>query len=443
MKKVMKGVVIAGIVAMLCAVSAYGAVKPTTIAGFINHGDKSYDHINIMLSKQLISLLSKLPGVVITPWEEVEKWATNNAFWQSEKIDPDLVLACGSVFDTKQVVVGEYKVDKATEKMTITLYVYDVMSGEVKIKRDYEGDAGSLDIFDTIDRIIKNVSFLLVGQAVTLVKLKLTTDETNQYLVALNGRKDKTFTKGAAYDSDIPVKMETEVTIFLVSGKSELEVFRQKVTPLDDNPVAIAYKPMGAIQVKAIGYPGAVVYLNGEKIGEANENGDYSLNNLPANQEQSVKVMNKEKLIGEYRLRVREGEAVIQIAGEKSRFLFFPVKAMPIGVSAGISYYPLNFLYVELDVGFQIVPSELTFVPIIDLNAMYEYPLSDEMRIAGGLSVMMHIAGEVTVSPAILGRFDWNKIFVEAGLRFSFNTNKLLGEPVGYPKLLLMAGYRF
>ncbi|OHD53316.1 MAG: hypothetical protein A2014_06225 [Spirochaetes bacterium GWF1_49_6] len=244
----MKSIIIA--IAIMFLFGSFGftstmKIKPTTIAGFVNKGDKSDDNINVLLTKSLINLLSLIPDVIITPFSDVETAVKMNKLWFSKAIDVEKALAMGILFETKQVVVGDYKIIK--NKVTINLYVYDVVTGELTLQRSFKDSPAGKDIFNTLDDVVKQVSYILVGQAITLGKINVNVDVPDTlYKVYINGRFVKEIKKGDPYIGDIIADEPIEVSIRVGGGKDEQEVFKKTVTVIEGETANIQYIPSDA-----------------------------------------------------------------------------------------------------------------------------------------------------------------------------------------------------
>lgn len=105
------------------------------VIGFINMGDKPDKDINLVISKSMIIFLSKVPGVKIIEFDDVEKHAKQNNFWESKKLDINTALDMGLLMKAKHIIVGDYKVNKQKDTILINVYVYDVTTGDLILKK--------------------------------------------------------------------------------------------------------------------------------------------------------------------------------------------------------------------------------------------------------------------------------------------------------------------
>ena len=279
----------------------------------------------------------------------------------------------------------------------------------------------------------------LYGQSKSSIAISIRTSETNRYVVKMNNRESGEMTREKPFSGEVPVQTDTEISICLSSGT---QVFLKTIRP-ESSPISIEYRAAGSIQVKATDYAGVEVMIDGTNTGQADPYGFLRVWNISANVDHIIKVIYQNMTICESTIRLREGEAFPVLIGEDRRNLFFVLKIIPIGMSAGIGYYPVRFLNLGIDAGCLFLLSENSLIPYVDVSAMGEFQLDRLSRISAGVLVKLDFANSLNISPGVLGRFEWNRFFIEAGLRFPFNTNTFAGYSVGAPKLLLMAGYRF
>lgn len=137
------------------------------VAGFKNTGAAADDNVSIAISKSLISLLARVPGVKVIDYDKSMKVVEQTRFFQNETYDTVLLDDMGLSVRVKTIVYGDFNVNNATQTISLRYYIYDVNSGEVILSRNYEGPAG-MDIFDSVDEIVKKVAAALVGSDVDL-----------------------------------------------------------------------------------------------------------------------------------------------------------------------------------------------------------------------------------------------------------------------------------
>lgn len=88
------------------------------IAGFINQGDESDEKYNEVITRSLIVLLSKVPGVQVISYDDVVESTSENGLWNLEEHDPEIIEVMGLTLGAKKVVVGEFYINHAEEVIT-------------------------------------------------------------------------------------------------------------------------------------------------------------------------------------------------------------------------------------------------------------------------------------------------------------------------------------
>ncbi|OHD55491.1 MAG: hypothetical protein A2Y33_11825 [Spirochaetes bacterium GWF1_51_8] len=421
--------------------AATAKIKPTTIAGFINKGDKADDKINVMLTKSLINLLSKIPSVVITPYEDVEAAVKDNKLWTAKTVDIEKSLAMGLLFETKQVVVGDYHVTGG--KVTINLSIYDVVTGELSLQRSFKDRPAGADIFSTIDDVVKQVSYILVGKAIALGKVKVMVDvPENLYKVYVNGRFEKEIKKGEPYTGEIIAGEPVEVSIRLMVGKEEKEVFKKAVMVEEGKTAEVMYEPSGTIMIKAFGMPGSKVYLNDAEYGSTDENGDITIFNLPAGKEQKIKLEVSGKVYGEKTGSVKEGDNLLMVFGATDKKFLIPItigRGALIGGSVGFTYMFSQNFWAGVNLGMCYLPTPAQAVFMFDVNAFFPIIRMGDFMFGAGVSAFFFVPGTVSFSPLVELSVSYASFFVNIGARYSLESP----ENFGGLKPIVGIGYRF
>ncbi len=219
--------------------------------------------------------LSKLPGVEIKEFNEVEKLAGQNNFWESKKLDINTALDMGLMMKAKHIITGDYKVNKEKDTILINVYVYDVTTGDLILKRQYEDRAGA-DIFDTIDKIIKNISSLIIGRTITEGKLKVDVEAENKvYKLFINGNYQKDINKGEGYMENIVAEVPNEISLRIPGQGIEKEVYRNFITVKEGEVYSLDYFPSGSVTIKT--KPFSEIFINNVSFGKAGTNGELNL----------------------------------------------------------------------------------------------------------------------------------------------------------------------
>lgn len=392
-------------------------LKPTAVVGFVNLGDAKDDSLNGTMARSLTAFLQKIPKSKIVPFADVEKAAQGKGFYKLKSAAADVAISVAQGFDIKQVVFGDYKVDPKSETVEVNVLLVDVVTGDVKFKKNYKGKAG-VDIFDTVDTIIRNVSGLLVGREISTARLKITVPTDRKYKVYLNGRFEKEITKNDSYSDVVFANEETEVSLrFSDSGK---EVLRQTVKPLKNEKKEIKYTPSGDFIVKLLAGSGRV-FLNNNDAGPVDEHNDLIIPNIKAGESQLVRVESDGKTVGEKTARVNEGASEVVVMGaDGKRSFFFYVRGLEggLGGSLGIGWSPWQNSYLNLLGGAVVVKS--TVIPTVNLEAGYTFYKLDMLQFKATASCLAFIYNPAIISPALKIGVDIYFVTVEAGVRYSF-----------------------
>lgn len=187
----MKRIFVISVCLFLLAAPFYAAPAQTVlVAGFQNLGGHADDNLNIVLTKSLISYLSKLTDVNVVSYETAEQTAEANGFWKTNAVNLDTVDMMGLSLHVKKVVFGNYRVNSANNTIAVSYSIYDTHDGEVTVTRKLDGPAG-IDVFDTIDEMARKVTVVVAGRNVDFAALSTPAVVTNRTVVT-NGSPSRT-----------------------------------------------------------------------------------------------------------------------------------------------------------------------------------------------------------------------------------------------------------
>ncbi len=301
--------------------------RKTAVLGFINTGDDSDDSINTVLTKSLITFLSKLPDVQIVMYEDLEKAALETGFWKLKQPDMDLAFQLAQSLGSKVMILGDYKTDRVLKKISINLYSYDVVSGELNLTRSYKGtiDTG---LFDIVDLMKKNIAGLLYGKEVSIGKLSvLIKDTRNIYKIYINAKLSGEISSENIYNESF--LSDDDIEISLKSFDSGKEVFRTNITLTNNENNEVIYKPSADVIIKSF-IKKSDIYFNGRNKGEINPEGSINLSYIPADQSNLIELKNDNKILDSTNFIVREGETVILVFNPKMPVLSSYAKTQPL-----------------------------------------------------------------------------------------------------------------
>ncbi len=265
-------------------------MKSVTVAGFINRGKPNQSNINIMMVKSLSTFLSKISKKV-TPYKDIEESARGGGFWEMKELNIGKAINIAQQFSSEQVITGDYLVNDQSGKITINVYVYNVINGQLLFTRVYKGDSG-LEIFTTIDKMILDVSGLLIGKTISLGYFRLNIKPIGtKYRLFINGSFVKTVDNRDGYfDKFISGQ---SIDISLKQEKSEDEVLRKILEMKSGVTNELNFNPSGVLIIEAM-ESGADVYLNGKIIGKTDGSGELIIPDVEAGKENRIALKNSE-----------------------------------------------------------------------------------------------------------------------------------------------------
>lgn len=405
---------------------SYGQeTKKVLVAGFVNQGDKTDDSINTVMSKSFITFLNMLAGSELVSYKEAEKLATDSKYWSGKSADKDIAIRMGQQAGADQVITGEYTVKN--EKITVKIYVYDTATKKQKLNITRKGDAG-MDIFDTIDAIILDVTGLILGKKIVLAKLNVTIKDTdNSYFVTIAGKTLAEVSKNNPYSGQIFA--ETAQAIGLRSKTTGREVYIEMVNLKKGEEKTIDYTPSGTIKLKIINLEEeADIFINENKIQKAENKKTVTIPNIPSGKSMKIEIISENKeLLSLKNITIDEGkELSIELDIKLGvRRIFIPVSLMGnalLGGKIAVDYFPIQALKLQFGVNINYIQSSVVFG--LNFDTMYYFLPNNGNNIAFGAGLgishyFIDTAGNTSLS-AILAVEYW-KVFFQSGVRLSFN----------------------
>ncbi len=281
-------------------------MKSATVAGFINRGKSSQDNINILMTKSLSTFLSKI-SKNITPYKDVEEIAGGTNFWGQKALDGSRAINIAQHFSTEQVITGDYLVNDKNSTIVIDVLVYNVINGQVLFKRNYKGNAGP-EIFDTVDKMILDVSGLLVGKTISLGYFKLDIKPENvKYRLFVNNSFIKLVdSRNGYFDRFISGQ---SIDISLKPEKSDEETLR-KIIEIKSGTNELEFNPSGVLILETM-KEGVDVYLNGIKTGKTDSSGELKIPNIGAGKENAISLKKGDTMLSETNISIKEGDTKV------------------------------------------------------------------------------------------------------------------------------------
>jgi hypothetical protein len=284
-------------------------MKSVTVAGFINKGKTNQDNINKIMTKSLCTFLSKI-SKNITPYKDVEEVALKNSFWNQKELKSSQAINIAQPFSTEQVITGDYIVNDKNETISIQVFVYNVVSGQLLFQRNYKGSAGP-DIFDTIDKMILDVSGLLVGKPIQLGYAKISIKPVNEnYKLFVNDVFVKLISsKDGYFDNFISGQ---SVDILLKTETADKEVMKKKLEIQSGKTNELVYNPSGVLIVETM-ESSLDVNMNGIFIGKTDGSGELKIPDVLAGKPNMITVKNSTGTVSETNIAINEGDIKVVV----------------------------------------------------------------------------------------------------------------------------------
>jgi TolB-like protein len=405
--------------------------KSITVAGFINNGDKSDGNMNLLLSKSIITFLSKLPGYTVVPFVKSFKAAQDRGFLAKKRLDPKDALDIGLATGSKQVITGDYKIDKKKNRIAINMLVYDVVSGELTLKRKFEGEA-DISVFDSIDQATSDLASLIVGHTITMGQMTVTINGTEKtYTLYINGTPVKQVSIAEPFSDKVPAGQEILVSL-RVSGSAD-NVYSKSVTLTENKTFDITYSPSATMIVDTGGITGAELFIDDAPSGSPEKNGTITLTGVKPDEMHTLVLKKNGTMIAKQKLMLREAETATVFL--KKDLFSFPVRLLSggLGAMAGVDFTPFNFLRFNVSGGAVYMLNSI--FPTLSASACVDVVEFSDFTVRASLGVYIYFSAQVVFWPELLAEFDWQRFFVEVGARYSYVDGNF------YPMIGL--GYRF
>lgn len=279
-------------------------MKSATVAGFINKGKANQDNVNIIMTKSLTTFLAKI-SKKITPYNEVEKISRETKFWEQKTLKSNLAVQIAQGFSSEQVITGDYMVDEKNDTLSIEVFAYNVITGQLLFQRNYKGNAGP-DIFDTIDKMVLDVSGLLAGKPIELGYARITVgqDKVNYKLFVNDGFVKLINGKDGYMDKYIAGQ---SVDIVLKTEQSDKEVLKKTLEIRSGKTNSLEYNPAGSLILETI-EGGLDIYMNGTNIGKTDSAGELKIPNVEAGKQNEISVKSAGSDLSSTNITISEGD---------------------------------------------------------------------------------------------------------------------------------------
>lgn len=299
-----------GLVALFGVIPSYAitsdmVVKTTIIAGFVQLGQTNESPIGVTIAKSLSTALSRIPSSSIIPYQNLENYTQNS---KEGLISTNLLnsaLKIAQHFSAKQVIYGTYSVNRKLEKIQITVYLADVVNGEILFQHEYKGDSG-LGLFDTIDTMNTSVSGLLLGKNITFGTLKLFVQNSTQvYDILYFGKTIAQISNNGTWSEKLPAQEPLDFSLKIHT--TDKIVFHTTLSLSNGSEKVMRYSPSGNLIVYNH-QEDAILYLENKPVTELKQGSNTLLQGLPADKRLTFQLKNSISTLSEKSVLIPEAD---------------------------------------------------------------------------------------------------------------------------------------
>ncbi len=202
--------------------------------------NKENEEVNILLTRSLISYLSKISKGKVISYSISSKIVKEIGFLAHNKVNNSLAISIGQKLSAGVVICGSYRNLDEKKNIEIEVIGIDIITGEILFKRKYKAIKGS-SLLDTIDRLSLEVGELVSGRILSLGELEINViNTTNSYELFINGM----------LETRIPPKFKKKLPSgipFILSMRKYqegIEVFNTNVTLVKEEKMVFFIIPL-------------------------------------------------------------------------------------------------------------------------------------------------------------------------------------------------------
>lgn len=288
-----------------CLLFSQNDKKTVAVIGFFNKGEKSDDFYNEIISSSISSFLSKIKELKVIPYNEVKNLVEREGLFEKNEFSPENSIDIGVILGAQEILVGDYYVKKREKEININFYIYDVVKGELKLKRSYKGKT-DLGFFDTMDKMVFIVGSLFIARPLFVGKILVEVDSPDEYLLYINDSFQDKISKEKSFSENIIA--EENFILSLKKSKNLEEVYRNNIFVKNNETFFFKYIPSGNIKIYAKGFEGGEIYTNEALYANVPDNGECIISNIISGTECGV-YLKKDDLISEKKIvKMQEGK---------------------------------------------------------------------------------------------------------------------------------------
>ncbi len=286
--------------------------KPVSVIGFIDVNKKDPE-INIILTRALISFLSRLPNSKVIPFSMSYEVSKNKGFYDLKQANNSLAIKIGQNLSASLIIFGSYIISETREDINLEIISIDVVTGQLLFKRRYTLVRDST-FLDTIDDICKDVAGLIAGRVISTAELLFKIENTtNSYELFIGGVSEGIIKKD--YRKRFPVN--SVLPILLKRVVDNKEVLATNIAITNSSNVILKYEPATSFFIQSE-VPQVNIICNGKRVGFISLNEIFSII-LPVNTNYSFFLQNNKVQTDVKKILPKEGEPVF-IKFDKDKF---------------------------------------------------------------------------------------------------------------------------
>jgi hypothetical protein len=384
----------------------------------------------------------------------------NDLFWLSpvlakwERVNPD--LAPKNVYDADYILYGDYDIkQKNPETIVLRIGVWSKEKNANIFTKSYDTTT-DMEIFDTIDMILKNVieGVLKIDFSLARIDFDVKTG-IEKYDIYINNKLIEAITN-SSYKKSLRVLGNQNYTISLVRERDNRQVYTSTQTLGVNQNISVKYFATGSVVVDPLKYKergkSYVLYVDDELSSEGR-----LFEDMNALKEHNIKVVDQDKnTVYQQTFNVSDG-ATIHVTPEEKWAGPFHIKTYILGNSlfglAGL-YFPERYIWVELGCGMSFISSPAfketiyNVSPYLDAGYYFYGDMKTDIRVGAGVSLLyfQYLPSDIfdrinpdyvkrtTVTPyscaaGVFGSIEWKWLMFKLGVNYDIMAGSIFISP--------------
>ena len=281
----------------------FPAINTNSVAviGFLNKGDKVDNDYNTIITHSLNNFLSRIGEIEVVNPDMVKKVVEEKKLLETDSLNIETALDIGVSFSAGNIIVGEYLANRKTKKINITMFVYNVITSEMRLKRTYTENLGP-DIFDTVDKMITTVGSHLLSKPIKIGKLLVRVGSDEQYELYINNKFQRLLDQKEIFSETMLAEANTVVVLKKLPEKEI--VYSNVISIKSDETYNIFYLPTANLIINSKGFEGSEIILDDIIMGKVDNEGMTVLSNIQINKTIKVGISKERKILTEKEVKL-------------------------------------------------------------------------------------------------------------------------------------------